>query len=112
MDAHVPFIPLVQEGVTASARLVVLLQYEDPLPGLRHDGGGGEAADAGTDDHRVQVVRHPVRLEPLLDDRVPLLLVVLVGGAGLPTVTVEWVWWLGLNISVFTVHCSVQFSKC
>ena len=53
MDAHVPFIPLVQEGVTASSRLVVLLQYEDPFPGLSHDGGGGEAADAGPDDHGV-----------------------------------------------------------
>ena len=98
--------------MTASSRLVVLLQYEDPFPGLRHDGGGGEAADAGPDDHGVQVVRHPVRLEPLLDDGVPLLLVVLVGGAGLPTVSLERVWRLGLNISVFTVHYSVQLSEC
>ena len=50
-------ITFVNEGVSTSARLVVLLEDEDPLAGLGHDGPGGHAPDTRPDDDGVKMIR-------------------------------------------------------
>ena len=86
MDAHVPLVPVVQEGVAAAARLIVLLQHQDPSPGLGEDGARRHPPDAGADDDRVQSVRDLVQAEALLQHGVSLLLVMDVGLPSLPGV--------------------------
>jgi hypothetical protein len=52
----------------------VLLEDENLLSGLGHDGGGGEAADAAADDDRVQIFWNFFGVETLLQDGVAFLL--------------------------------------
>ena len=66
---------LVNEGVAAASGLIMLLQDQNLLPGLGHDGRGGQAADPAADDDRIEALRNLIRTETLLQDGVALFLV-------------------------------------
>lgn len=53
----------VDVGVAAASRLLVLLQYQDFLPGLGERGPRREPADTAANNYHIQVLGHLIRAE-------------------------------------------------
>ena len=67
----------IDERVAAASRLVVLLQYEDPLPRLGHDGPSGHPPNTRPDDDGVKMLGNLRSYSQYSDDSLSFTLSIL-----------------------------------